>query len=362
MSESLSDLYMACRDGDLGKVQNLLPTSTWKEINRLETNGSTSLHAASYFNHPQIVELLLARGAMQSIMNKENRTPLDEASTEEVKQLFCRSFAESKAHFTSDTSTNVLEWVWSSEGDWQTQSTGNCNQRFISTNDVKTAARTILEAASFQTLYNVERIRGFLEEALETGDPIQLVKIYTLPSGFYPAINTALAESPSYLEYSYVQQREKFFAFAGYFAGCFIGHKKLDKYRYTDVSYRGMTLSPEYFEKNYKVGWIVLIKPFTSTSKCRDVAEQFLPTPGESESLAGLCIFNNTSELTYGRTDVSLTARRPPVALDISSISEMPHEEEVLIVPFTSFKIKAINRLSSGIIEINLTSIVWLDV
>jgi hypothetical protein len=42
------------------------------------------------------------------------------------------------------------------------------------------------------------------------------------------------------------------------------------------------------------------------------------------------------------------------VALDISSISHMPFEEEVLILPYTSFELVNITHLPTGRIELKL--------
>ncbi len=45
----LSEFYLACRNGDLDTVQHLLPNMSDEQKNRIESNGSTALHAATYF-------------------------------------------------------------------------------------------------------------------------------------------------------------------------------------------------------------------------------------------------------------------------------------------------------------------------
>ena len=42
-----------------------------------------------------------------------------------------------------------------------------------------------------------------------------------------------------------------------------------------------MKLSQEDFDKNYKEGVFFLVKPFTSTSKRRDVSQQFVSAPSD---------------------------------------------------------------------------------
>ncbi|CAF3996519.1 unnamed protein product, partial [Adineta steineri] len=89
MSE-VSPFYLACRNGDLATVQHILPNMTGDEKNRVEPNGSTALHAASYFGHHVIVKLLLENGCATWIRNKYNNAPCDEAHDDEIRQLFRR--------------------------------------------------------------------------------------------------------------------------------------------------------------------------------------------------------------------------------------------------------------------------------
>ena len=89
MSEKkTSDFYWACHEGDVNTVKKLLPKLSSKDIDRIESNGSTALHAASYFGHANIVRLLLDRGANTTIRNKHDKTANQEASTDEIKDLF----------------------------------------------------------------------------------------------------------------------------------------------------------------------------------------------------------------------------------------------------------------------------------
>ena len=62
-----------------------------KRKNRIELNGNTALHAATYFGHYEIVKLLLANGCATWIRNKYENTPYDEAKDEEMRKLFDRS-------------------------------------------------------------------------------------------------------------------------------------------------------------------------------------------------------------------------------------------------------------------------------
>ncbi|CAF3177400.1 unnamed protein product, partial [Rotaria sp. Silwood2] len=54
-----SPLYWACRNGDVRMVRQILSDQQFSNINQLELNGSTALHAAAFFGHIEIVKLLL---------------------------------------------------------------------------------------------------------------------------------------------------------------------------------------------------------------------------------------------------------------------------------------------------------------
>lgn len=86
----VSEFYLACRNGDLNTVQQLLPSLSDEQKNSLESNGSTALHAASYYGYHDIVKLLLENGCATWILNKYENTPYDEGKDEEMRQLFRR--------------------------------------------------------------------------------------------------------------------------------------------------------------------------------------------------------------------------------------------------------------------------------
>ena len=80
---------MACRNGDLATVNELLKGMTTRRVNAIEeSNRSTALHAASYNGHAAVVKRLLEVGADLHTHNRFGLTPEQEASTEEIKDLF----------------------------------------------------------------------------------------------------------------------------------------------------------------------------------------------------------------------------------------------------------------------------------
>jgi hypothetical protein len=332
---SVSPLYVACCNGDLDAVEELLPTLTLDEINQVEPNGSTSLHAACHYNRPQIVKLLLDSGALRTTLNSDGCTAFDEATSKQVKALFPRSFADGQARFSNEISEQAIEWTSLGYGKY-----GWRFKQCITNTDMYRAVDGILEEERFQDTSTTHQVEYLLNKARQAQDPKCLVRVYTAGMGFCQAINKAIALDPLYYEQPDVEQ--SFYSFIGVLR-C---HEALEKYRYTGKCYRGMKISTEDFEENYKVGNELLIKPFISTSKSRDIAERFATAPSiSSRSLLALCIYTIPAR-TLSYID--------NVALDISSISEYPDEEEVLILPYTSLQIQSINHLPSGLIEIEM--------
>ncbi|CAF1447061.1 unnamed protein product, partial [Rotaria sordida] len=85
---SLSPFYVACRDNDITKLQELLQTLSIDDMNKLEPNESTGLHVACFRGHQEIVKLLLEKGVSRSIMNRFHCLPYQEAASNEIRQLF----------------------------------------------------------------------------------------------------------------------------------------------------------------------------------------------------------------------------------------------------------------------------------
>ncbi|CAF1336790.1 unnamed protein product [Didymodactylos carnosus] len=86
-----SEFDMACHANKVDAVQKMLETMTVDDIDKMEPNGSTALHVACYNGYIEIVKLLLVANADLSIMNRYKCLPFDEASTEEIKELFLRT-------------------------------------------------------------------------------------------------------------------------------------------------------------------------------------------------------------------------------------------------------------------------------
>lgn len=78
-------LYLTARSGFYDTTEALLKMGI--SVNKKQVDGSTPLHAASFYGQRLIVELLLRYGADATIKNRWGFTPVDEAFSDEIKQV-----------------------------------------------------------------------------------------------------------------------------------------------------------------------------------------------------------------------------------------------------------------------------------
>jgi hypothetical protein len=89
----ISEFYLACRNGDVKYVKDhlmKLSDTKWNLNNFEPIVKSTPLHAASFYGHKEIVQLLLEHGCDRSKVNSYGLTAYEEASSDEIRELFKR--------------------------------------------------------------------------------------------------------------------------------------------------------------------------------------------------------------------------------------------------------------------------------
>ena len=82
-----SEFHHACSMSDISRVKSYLNQITVEEINRIESNGNTALHAAAFYHNLGVVYLLLKKGAVSSIKNRYGFTAFEETTSSYIKQL-----------------------------------------------------------------------------------------------------------------------------------------------------------------------------------------------------------------------------------------------------------------------------------
>ena len=96
-------LYLACKSGFYGMVRMLLREGA--DINTIQRDGSTPLHAASFYGHPLVVSLLLEYGARTDIKNTWASTALEESDSTEITNLI----EDTSSDFIFSTKATLME-------------------------------------------------------------------------------------------------------------------------------------------------------------------------------------------------------------------------------------------------------------
>ncbi|CAF1464526.1 unnamed protein product [Didymodactylos carnosus] len=338
-----TDFYFACRNGDIDGVIEQLEALTIDDVNRVQPNGSTPLHAACYFGHYQVVKLLLDFGASRSVLNKHGCVPYDEAKASELKQLFMRENS-SRRFVDGMSSSGLTEWMRVSPNInddaicrrvalkycWDDSDT----QRYL--------PRIQKEYIDFHFTNSIhhDEIQYYLRNAIKEDNPIYLLKAYTAETDFYKRLNRDLAED-IWLKYGSMKSLERIIEIV-------YNHSSLNQFVFKGKTYRGMKITKDDLEQ-YSTGTRLLNKSFLSTSKDRRIADRFALMEGVRKTEDGENIKHSAVCIYETRKDRS--------ALDIESISEYPQEKEVLIMPFTPFKVMKITHSrasASGIPEFEI--------
>jgi ankyrin repeat protein len=234
MSEpKLSEFYIACRTGDLILVELLLNSLSLYDLNRLEANGSTALHAAAFYGHIDIVRRLVIHGAiMRTLRNKYNLTPAQETTDDEIRRLLEPDATyEPRKRFISDdqdnkqqpmsTSSTTFSPVSLSSGiieitnideeerlEWldaynSAHRIAQENHEYMRKWLTKLPLTAILETINNDYVDNPSteltdkhraEIHTYIEVANYDDDPRHLVYAYTLETNFYRQLNRDLAQ------------------------------------------------------------------------------------------------------------------------------------------------------------------------
>ena len=333
-NEICSEFYVACRDNRIDDVKKMLNDLTQDQIDQIEPNGSTALHAASYHGHVGIVRLLLDRGADRAIQNKFQCLPFDEAANDEIKQLFLRIPNSNRLI----TDTGNIEWELMDD-DALDKAIGE--RDIIETVYQKNSIEKMLEKIKINYIEKglantekIESIRHFFEKAIRDKDPTWIIKAYTAETDFFNVLNAETAGGAS-----------KFQAERRFIIALLMFHPILNSYSFSGMAYRVMQITQHDLTK-YQVGKLSMTKSFLSSSIQEEIAAWFLTRQQASQ--------DNSVPRTRHRPDGSKIKiwvmciyhiKHPRTALHIENISQYTTEGEILIMPFTVFKVKQIKKV-----------------
>ena len=226
-SDSLSEFYLACRNGNQNKVKYLLSRLSLYELNQLEANGSGALHAAAFIGHVEIVQLLMNHGGiLTTLRNRYHLTPAEE-SNETIRQLlhlpdvaqvrFQSTDSMATTLFTPSTQTSHVDdqslTVTTSESidqrpDW-IDAYDNAHRIALENHEymrkwlTKIPLTQIIDIIRTDyldrmktklTKENLDTIHEYIELANDEDDVRYFLYAYTTPTSFFKELNIDLAE------------------------------------------------------------------------------------------------------------------------------------------------------------------------
>jgi len=336
--QPLSDFYLACRDGNIEKVKTLLSSMSTEQINHLESNGSTALHAASYYGHAEIVRLLLTADASRSLRNlRFNLTAYEEARNEDIKQLFTRIYSSTQTRFIGLSSKTEWSLDTSLAAEWKTHLSTLLQPELSFQEIILYLIENYLTEYVNLSPIDLEKITSLFRCALKNNDATYIVQAYTSATKFYAIINNHLAQN-LFKCFRCDNDQSILAQCVAHLAPIFIHRPELRSYAFVGTVYRGLLLFESDLE-TYRVNKHLLNKSFLSTSKERDVASIYAGS-GDQKNMRA----------TVDKTPLQYTAlciyriRNQNTALNISSISEIAFEHEVLIMPLCAFRVRSVRR------------------
>ena len=385
---NLSELYIACQDGNVDAIRELLPTIPYHQTNRLECNGSTPLHIATIRGHSEIVRLLLHEyGCQRHFRDGDGLTAYDQAPTEEIRQLFYRPSNVNRFNTDEEPSPSGSSAVTSGNDvvlpkpDHQFligfEPNDNIPKQLNELNGIKTliqsrfgrfmigqgiklglakesddtgeeyayvtsrkfredALRKIIDEHVIPGKHDYKQCCLLLEEFTEHNTIESLLKLYTLETPFYTQLR--ILSSPLGFPF-------------------FMHLADLQKRYYQGYSYRGAGLTEhqlnEYRWAFQNTDRVLCIMTFSSTSIDRHVAEKFaMPRSNSANTFPTLFIYHFPQPC-----DTAINLMAIP-EYHLPCLSHYENEREVLVAPRTLVKVNDIQfKQSNGQCVVYLESV-----
>jgi hypothetical protein len=360
-----SDLYRACRDGDIDFVQTLLETSSNDtDMNCLEPNGSTPLHIACSQGHTNVVRFLLNEyGVQRHRTNKSGKTAYEMTSLEEIRQLFRRPRHDINNPFcTNENTFNPLKVignenpsdpryidVYPNNSPIISESPSQVVQEhFILSDWLKSLIgidphKNKIEKWSQNLQFHIEQC--FIEDNKSRKLASQCIKEYkkTKKIEHLLRLHTLDISICQYLSQNCVKTDSLndpiVFNLLSLYQRAFQG-----------ICFRGLTMKTSEFKKyedtfRLKTGYIKT-KTFCSTSISPNVAQMFADhNQTEVDIINVLMIFQFNQSC-------STALRLYSISPKLNIISNYPDEQEVLILPNTNFSVTNIEQNSQTQLKI----------
>ncbi|CAF1232485.1 unnamed protein product [Adineta ricciae] len=347
--------YTACQNGDLNTVQLLLPTLKSDQLNKHGANKNTALHVASCHGYSGIVELLLQHPDIDhTLKDLEGRTPFKSALDDQIKQLFLKvAGCGTEGEYNRFIADDDIEWHDTYPNAYRiAKDNHDFMEKWLTKIplkklliEIQVGYLDLMKAELWERMKSDDDyadLAKYLREALDKNNPLPLIKMYTADTNFYHILNADLAKlgsgfrftkSNAFLDKNYRDDIPPRGQGQYLFAAILINHDIFQSHHFTGKVYRGMKISSRHFSK-YSIGSSIITRSFHSASKLDHVARSFAgnasSTPGGMAGRLGVLFIYHI--------------KNPRTGLDIIEWSTLSEEEEILIAPFSAFKIIQVKR------------------
>ena len=301
----------------------------------------TALHIASRDGRHKIVQMLLEYGDSMLKRNYEGVTPFDLAKSGKVKQVFVEHQRPLPCF-----KGKICEWniayrdpsMKSAQIRQYLRRTHFTNQEFATAAGCYVRCYLSLEG---YPQYKLEQL-----ETIGYASPDAFIRAYTSSAGLYEIINRhlvtyAMAYIDSFFDITVP------YSLIHYLLSVLASILRAYTYRrsFKGCVFRGMLIQREDLDK-YVMGSRILNAAFLSTSVSREVAEMFAgfhfsenSTSPDSSHIHALCSYRIQNDAT---------------AVHIQQLSQFRDENEVLIFPFSAFRITGVEKISRTVVKIQL--------
>ena len=309
-----------------------------EKINQLGSPQIVALQLANPHRHKEVVELILTNNALESLENIPTEKPT-------INQLLNNSLLLYSEEEIPDS--DYIEWSLTGEKLIKKRREFREQIDLYKTYDNRhhLINKLIIEIIHYyikEYLVKQERLsrtyaekleRCFQKAIEEQNYLIYFIEAYTSTSNFHRILNRHLAlyilDYFDMTSYTSSPTKYRLINCLVHIITLLINNPDLNKYQYNGITFRGLSMKIEDL-KRYNIGTYILNRSFVSTSQDRLVAEMY------ADSGQG-----NSSDHYSQRVPVLFryTIKQMKTGIDITHISSIRDEAEVLILPFSVFRI-----------------------
>ncbi|CAF1275940.1 unnamed protein product [Adineta ricciae] len=326
-SGQASEFYWACRNGDVRHVRELIERIPYEDLNCLEPNGSTALHAAAHGGHVEIVRILLnEQGCRRDRPNCHGLTAYEEAQTEEIRQLFHRPSGTNR--FCDDKEQESVDLFQVAKSEDPIPDEDFDKDGYLKGHGTSEDLNKVRKDQGTGKMLTQSTVGRVLH--MNTG-PLYVYRKYLEKQlrDLIPADHEEKAKSEMLVQRAFEEENPLFL---------------LRLYTLETPFYRGLKMTTENlrpYQWSLKKNAAIETKTFCSTSLERKVAQSFAEASTSGDDKRKTLMIFHFPKRTEQAINLGKISDKEPC------ISEYEDEAEVLVFPETLFFVKQIDMDSS---------------